>query len=295
LVFNEDFVDLSGIDMADARTPGFNFYRKQWFGGGPTPVDSIIQQSTSIVRIGQRPGTDYYANRGRIQTASNTSEGSYFGNAWGGGAYFEIRMKWSQDVVSGAPQFGIYLFLVEHLEDLDNSSEAKWIGAPTNYGHFGELDIFEFAGSDGDGTYTTKTRYQTTLHDWAGTSSNNYSEGHFYNSNTPIDLGFTPDWTQLHTYGAWWTPQADADTPGSMKFYFDGTHIEGADVYWLNSNWPNPVAWPGSWPTTPQDRSSPELADDLFAIIDSGHLALSLDGSTECGMDVDFVRVWQYL
>ena len=83
LVFNEDFIDLTGIDLADTRAGGFKFYPKQWFGGGATPTASIVQIAPSVVRLGQRPGTNYGSNRGRIQTASTTSEGSYFGNMLG--------------------------------------------------------------------------------------------------------------------------------------------------------------------------------------------------------------------
>jgi hypothetical protein len=187
--------------------------------------------------------------------------------------------------------FGIYLWPVEYLQDVDNNATSQWPGQAAGFGHFAELDIFEFAGTGGDGTtYTGRDRYQTTQHDWAGVAG---SYSHFYNANTPTLLGFVPDWTLFHTYGALWTPQANVSTPGSMKFYFDDQHIVGADVFWKNANFPSPVVWPGSWPTTPQDRSSAGLADDKFAIIDAGHLALGLDGDTEVGMDVDWVKVWQ--
>lgn len=295
LVFFEDFNGLGGIDMADARTAGFNFYRKQWFGGGPTPTTSIVQIAPSVVRLGQLPGQNYFNNRGRIQTAASTSEidDTFFGNAWGGssGAFFEVKMKWSVPAVPQTNQFGIYLFSLQVIADTDNNGQSQWPGQPAGYAHFAEVDIFEFRGVGVDGiTYNGMKKYSTTQHDWAGNSGSYINP---YNTNFEQTVGEgAPDWNQFHVYGANWVPQQSANSVGSMTFYFDGLPMPQR-VFWKNPNWPSPVAWPGSWPSTPQNRSTPALADAHFAVIDSHLMAMQLDGHTECGMDVDWVKVWQ--
>ena len=284
-LFFDDFTSTDTIDMANAKTAGFNWYREQWWGDGTTHLDSIGQSGT-VLRLGGGTG------RGRLQSAiAAPNPQNYIGNVWGGQAYFEVRMRFDPTDVDIEDYFGIYLFSIEHIYDNAAEGDARWPGQPAGYGHFCELDVFELARARPDHSYRGRNTYQGTHHDWSGT----YDPGRGWQRNIYNRAALQPagvaDWAQFHTYGALWIPQ-NGSTPGSIQWFFDDRPL--GSVYWLGPPGSPPLPGEGApYTATSVTQDSPAKADRTFAITDRHRLAMQLDGNAKLPMYVDWVRVRQ--
>ena len=225
LVFFDDFTSTDTIDVLGVKTTGPHWYREQWWGNGVTSLDSISQSGT-VLTLGAGTG------RGRLQSAiaADTPQ-KYLGNVWSGGAYFEVRMRFDPRLVGHMKgNFGIYLFSIEHIYDDAASGDARWPGQINGYGHFCELDMFEFAGSSADRTYNGKASFQGTIHDWSGTHDITYGWQHNISNSNSLQKVDEVNWDEFHTYGVLWIPQRGSK-PGSVQWFFDDTPL--GKVYWL--------------------------------------------------------------
>jgi UDP-glucuronate decarboxylase len=289
LVFFDDFASLDSIDMSDSRIEGYKWYRLQWWENGITNLD-CIRVSDSILYLGGGTG------RGRVQSAIPFSNLRHFiGNVWGGGAYFEVRMKFNPLLGAGVTGgLGAYLFSIEHIYFDLFPYDAQFPGQARGYAHFAELDIMELAGLSSRNDYVGKTGFQGTLHDWSGVydGAPTYRGWQFdlYNINSLHTAGAV-DWKQFHTYGALWVPQAGS-SPGYVRWFFDDRPL--GSVYWLGPmRSPPQISKDKQYKGVPIDQSTPLRAGPIFSVIDGQRLAMQLDGNPDWPILVDWVKVWQ--
>lgn len=285
LVFFDDFTSTATIDMANAQVDGFNWYREQWWGNGTTNLDNISQSGT-VLTLGGGTG------RGRLQSAiASANPQNYIGNGWGGGAFFEARMKFNPTNTNISGTFGIYLFSLPHIYDNPAVGDAKWPGQAPGYSHFTELDMFELSGFEPDNSYNGHHTFQGTVHDWSGTYNGTLWQRNIYNANSLQDVGAPPDWTAFHTYGVLWVPRTGT-TPGFVRWYFDGAPLGAA--YWIGQIDAPPLPGEGtSFTSTTVDQSTAGLATRTFAILDRHQLAMQLDGNPTLPILIDWIKVWR--
>jgi hypothetical protein len=131
LVFNEDFNSLSGIDMADSRQAGFNFYRFKPFGFGVLPT-SDMSVSNSVLTINQATG----GNDAGYAMGSTCGIGSnqFVGFTATGGGYFEARIANSATGSGGNGWPAFWSMSDDHL----------WQSVDVN---FWEVDFYEKLGN----------------------------------------------------------------------------------------------------------------------------------------------------
>ncbi len=180
LAFEEDFNGTGGIDMADSRQPGFNFYRFRPFGYPVMPV-SAFSVANSVLTINN---TGTFTTNNGLNTTCGQSGNTWIGYDAANGAYFEARIKCPQTDPSpsadGWPAFW------------SNSSKTMWGGIYTD---FFELDFFEKIPDELPNSYTSGA------HEWAspGQTRNDIIPGIL---NCPAGY----DWNAYHVYGLLWLP-----------------------------------------------------------------------------------------
>jgi hypothetical protein len=172
LVFNEDFNSLAGIDTANTRQPGFNFYRHMAFGG---PLTTNYSVSNSILTF-TGPGGSSNAS---FITTTGIANNQWIGHSFLDGAYFECSLAFNPTTgPTGWPAF--WSMADEHLWGGNNNG---WI----------ECDFFDkyFAGA---------TEYLSGGHWWTGPNQIVSQPA----VQSPDVTGF--DWNQFHTLGMLWVP-----------------------------------------------------------------------------------------
>jgi hypothetical protein len=153
-----------------------------------------------------------------IATAApaNNTQG-YVGNAFGGMAYFEAKIKFDPTTVNFSQGFPAFWgFSIEHAANMGADHPA---GTPAGFQHFIEDDFFEF-----DISWASSIAYGTAIHDWYGIYSSTCQEGYLKGSpgfcdvtkngvGTPYNNfvstkqnNVTIDWTQWHIIGQLWVP-----------------------------------------------------------------------------------------
>jgi hypothetical protein len=276
-VFFDDFTDGSTIDLTNTQTGNFNWYRSQWFNHGNTAIDAAdLSVSNSVLTIASTNGRELVS---AFDTDPQVPD-QFHGNVFGGGGYFEARLKYDPAQVGAiGPYF--YLMSIEHIadaaewNDTDNTSLGHWPGQQPRYGHWIEVDIFETLGNNA-------TAYQAHVHDWSGLKASKIDIRNDDSYWVAADL--TND---FHVYGALWVPQ-NGETPGRVEFYFD--NVKKQTVYFKG-----PVGDP-PLPGQPNGNWSPSLpgqAAQTYAVIDQHRLAMNLHGSATCPLHVDWVKVWK--
>jgi hypothetical protein len=200
LVFCEEFLDTSGIDMADTRQPGFNFYRHVPFG---FPQTTELSVSNSILTFTGPGGTANYS----LGSTCATTWPNWVGFDVTGGAYFEASIAFDPSIPApGWPAF--WSMADEHLWGGNNTG---WI----------EADFFEKF-------YEDTTRYLSGGHWWAPSDTPAVS---FLNVS-----GF--NWQQFHTFGFLWVPGSrwqhyrDNVSTGSLRYSSYSFLANGDNQHW---------------------------------------------------------------
>jgi hypothetical protein len=177
-----------------------------------------------------------------IATAApaNNTQG-YVGNAFGGAAYFEAKIKFDPTTVNFSQGFPAFWgFSIEHAANKGADHPA---GTPTGFQHFIEDDFFEF-----DIGWASSIAYGTAIHDWYGIYSSICQEGYLKGSpgfcdvtnnglGTPYNNfvstkqnNVTIDWTQWHIIGQLWVPGSPYFHPaGYVQNFIDGQPAYAGD------------------------------------------------------------------
>lgn len=276
IAFDDEFNSTSAIDMSNSHAAGYNWYLQNWFLTSSTDPSNVTI-SNGVLELGGGTG------KAALVSAFASSSGAYTGTVFGNGAYMEASIKFDPTAGGNATAWPAFWGMsVEHIIDSSGNGASHWAGQGDGYAHFAETDIMEYMGELGP------SQYVGAIHDWSGTYTS--GTGWQYNianyGNAFINLG-SVDWSAYHTYGLLWVPQ-EGSTPGHANWYFDGQAM--TSVYWLGPT--TSTSLPGSsdgWFTS----SSSGQATDTYSILDSQHLALSLQTDSSWPMYVDWVRVWQ--
>lgn len=230
LAFIEDFDDTSGIDMADTRQAGFNFYRATPFGFPQTPTSQILVSSNSILTVTSPADTAGYA----IGTTCGIGNNQWIGFDAVGGAYFEARLAVDPDVqgADGWPAFW------------SMASEHLWASSTAN--DFMEMDFFEKL------PLGSPTFYSSNTHDW------DYPGPTVENSaNNFIEPGGAFNFEEFHSYGTLWVPGSHiahyrdnvlifTETYASNPWMADGDD-NGYPIILGGDEWPLMVDWVRVW------------------------------------------------
>jgi hypothetical protein len=179
LAFEEDFNGTGGIDMADSRQPGFNFYRFRPHGYPVMPL-SAFSVANSILTINN---TGTFTTNNGLNTTCGQPGGTWTGYEAANGAYFEARIQNPQNdpspSVDGWPSFW------------SDPSRHMWGGVVTNYF---ELDFYEKIPDQFPNSYTCG------CHEWATTTQSRND----LNTILACPVGY--DWNAYHIYGLLWLP-----------------------------------------------------------------------------------------
>lgn len=210
----------------------------------------------------------------------------YRGSTFGGGGYFEARIRFDPTLGTGATQWPA--FWGEAIEspylNLDRAA-SQWPGQVNGYTHYSELDFFEAYWPAKTGPFGNPTSYLGTINNWYGPYPENVIRNY---DNNLIALG-SVDWNLFHVYGTLWVPQS-GNTPGHATWYFDDNEM--ITIYWRGPPGSPPLPFfSAEYPSyTP---SSIGQADRTYSILDSQNLALILSGDPNWPIYVDWVKVWQ--
>jgi hypothetical protein len=294
LVFSDDFTNPQTIDLTATGNAGFNWYRTKFFGYATEPVSTIAFTSDGLMLTPSSVTGSY--NIATAAPANNTQ--GYVGNAFGGAAYFEAKIKFDPTTVNFSQGFPAFWgFSIEHAANMGADHPA---GTLAGFQHFIEDDFFEF-----DISWASSIAYGTAIHDWYGIYSSTCQEG--YRNGLP---GFcdvtnngigTPynnfvstkhnsvmiDWTQWHTVGQLWVP-------GSRYLHAKGyvqNFIDGQPAYAGNGTYA-PLSKTG-WKDVASAFTDPLNSPTTFSVLDSDHLMIILGTGQGEPFTVRYVKVWQ--
>lgn len=293
LVFSDDFSNPKTIDLNATKQPGFNWYLTKFFGYETEPSSdfSIGPDGITITPTKNHGGYN-------IATAAPSSDStSYVGNAWGGGAYFEIKLKFDPSVVvfsNGYP--AVWGESLEHAIQKSHPPDM-----PDSFEHFIEDDFFEF-----NIKWAPTVAYGTAIHDWYGQYKSVCNYGYlagkigfcditnsgagtpYYNFVTGKPDGSIIDWNKWHTISQLWVPGTAAnDYRGYVQNFLDGVAMyAGAGAFSPLSK----VGWASNIPYTFTSLQNSEAA---FSILDKQRLFIILGTGANQPFTIRFVRVWQ--
>ncbi|HEY6463495.1 MAG TPA: hypothetical protein VIY73_25180, partial [Polyangiaceae bacterium] len=271
----------AGVDLADSRKSGFQWYLGQFFGGAPTSPSNLTFNADGTLAL---DGVGTNSNAGINSAAPASTAAGWVGVAFGGGAYFEATFAFNpQDTInakgSGWPAW--WAMAIEHLAGL---STQQWQGQPSGYSHFIETDFFEYDVW----SFAPHTQSGGATHDWYGVWNQTCGAGGYCNvsnsggggssfSNFVVQTPSATDYTQFHRFGYLWIP-ATATSKGSATYYFDGQPTNDTITWSQYSGSESPP--PGSAPWT-------------FGVLDQQHVALILGTGANEPMTLQSVTVWQ--
>jgi hypothetical protein len=253
---------------------GYKWYPQHFQGFTTTPNSAIEVANGALTLL-----TDVSGFGVGLQTAIPAANAQgWVGRAFGGGAYFEARIKFdpatinTADGVTSWPAF--WSVAIEFL--VGDSSAAYWPGQIPGYYHFAENDFFEYNLKRWYGV----NYYGGAVHDWYGTFNQCGNQWYCDVNNGETSVITVPpstDWTQYHTVGQLWIKGTAANgNQGSILYYFDGQPTSDT-VTWVDSG----------------DGTPPPTGDFIFSIIDKQHLMLVLGTGVNEPFTIDWVRVWQ--
>ncbi len=264
-VFSEDFTDISRFDLDNTGVPGFTWYMNRFYWSSPTVPSSVSLTPDGVVL------TDTISTAG----LSGARGSAMLGKAWGGGAYFEAELMFDPNQVfvedGDWPAFwGLSWEL---------AGDTNWApGKPSDYRHYGELDVMEYGFLNHRGYPPNTQVFWQTMHDWYGAApasgiANNAVSAYWANSNAPDIRGW-------HKYGALWIPGTPTAS-GSIQVYFDNQKAKGPSSNGL-------VTYPyGKGCVTPPTSAT------AYSVFDNSHFAMMLGSSPNAPMTVKSVKVWQ--
>lgn len=291
LVFDDEFNSISTVDVNNSGATGFNWYTRNFFGGFTTAGRiSVSGGALSLSNSDNHIGLDLAT----VAPAANAD--GFVGRAYGGGAYFEARLKFNPAAVNPGAT-GWPSFWSNSIEIWVNNGRwnANWPGQTpvssggpnSGYNHFAELDFLEY-------DLGTTAQFNNAFHDWYGVKNqcgggwycdinNNPNGGNggasSFTNGQPFVPGGAPDWSQYHTIGQLWVA-------GNAANGFNG-YVQG---YFDNVPTTAKVTWKG-----PPNANPPPVGTAQFSIIDQQHMAVVLgtDTSGNTQYTVDWVHVWQ--
>jgi hypothetical protein len=294
LVFSDDFTNPQTIDLNATGNAGFNWYRTKFFGYGTEPASTIAFTQDGLM-LTPMSNTGSY----NIATAApaNNAQG-YVGNAFGGVAYFEAKIKFDPTTINFSQGFPAFWgFSIEHAANMGADHPN---GTPTGFQHFIEDDFFEF-----DISWAPTIAYGTAIHDWYGIYSSTCQEGYRKGSpgfcdvtNNGVGTGYnnfvstkqnnvTIDWTQWHTVGQLWVSGSFLRrTPGYVQNF-----IDGQPAYAGNGTYA-PLSKTG-WKDVASAFIDPLNSPTAFSVLDSDHLMVILGSGLGQPFTVGYVKIWQ--
>lgn len=279
LSFADEFNTIDTIDL-NYSTP--NASRKNWY------FKSFWNPDTPAARVRVENGVlslDYMPGVYGLQTAAPDGLGGWVGRAFGGGGFFEARIRFNPDVfgpgsegirIGGASWPAFWSMAVEHGAFWTGADQ--WPGQPKGYSRFIENDFFEYLAW-GYGASKSKSSYGAVLHDWYGvwnqTCGNGYCDALDYGRDSVfITLPYEVNWNEFNTISQLWMPAKDGK-PGYALNFFNGRPVS-INYWWDEGN----------------DRAPPN-ARNRFSVMDRQRLFLVLGTGPGAPIQVDYVRVWQ--
>ncbi len=262
-------MSISSVVPAPAAAVGYNV---QTFGSAITIGGNWQETSGAIVSqnadgsVTIAGGNNAYNSE--LETAHPGSNGSFTGEAFGGGGYFQATLSFT-----GAPSTsgGWPAFWSNDIEMQSGNPDTQWQGQPSGYSDWLEPDFMEFlTGSN--------QSYGGAIHNWYGQLSNVQDTVTGNSSGSPFKLPAGTDVTQPHTYGFLWVP-ATATTQGYAKWFFDGVQVGRYCLTWYQYN--------------PAALSPPVDGSTAYSVMDTRHLYLILGTGPSNPMTVYSASVWQ--
>jgi hypothetical protein len=218
---------------------------------------NVVQNGDGSVTIAGG-GNGYNA-----QAVTYSFQGNGTKTAFGGGGYFEATLSWANDYngwgMSGSNGWPSWWTNV--------IDPIPWPGqGGSGYINSIEPDVMEFWGNN---------NYGSALHDWYG-DPNGGADDVVQGAASDLPAGF--DHSKPHRYGMLWVP-ATPTSKGYVKFYFDGVHRDGGDIYWdmYDPNQPPP----------------PVVGSTAGSVLDKEHIELLLGSGSNNPETVYKVQVWQ--
>ena len=301
LVFTDDFTNSQTIDLNATGNAGFNWYLTKFFGYGTEAASTIALTPDGLVLT---PSNDVGGNWNIATAAPASNTQGYVGNVFGGGAYFEAKIKFDPTTVNFSQGFPAFWgFSIEHAANMGADHPA---GTPAGFQHFIEDDFFEFDIHDNNGV-ASPTAYGAALHDWYGIFSSTCQEGYRAGlpgfcdvTNNGVGTNYnnfvstnrnnaTIDWTQWHIIGQLWVPGERQHPLGYVQNFIDG---QPAYAYGGTGKF-TPLSKTGWVDIFAVPYMDPFNRPTAFSVLDSDHLMIILGTGPGQPFTVGYVKVWQ--
>ncbi len=238
LVFQEEFRDLSGIDIHDSRKPGFNFYPKLIWGKYVMPREHIRVEDgiLHLVNPENHAQGDLFS---AVSTGRPKEWTGFTASKENGGAYFEASIAFDPGggPVDGFPAF--WTMAAEHF--FGNLRPAPY--------QYLEMDFMEYNPT----WYDDPTDYLQGNHIWTVDASGKRSRDPFPKPHRAmvIDTPRDTDFKRFNVFGCLWVPGPD----GRIDTYFNNRLMRSVssrnypDVSRVGDNLRYPVILGcGEWP-----------------------------------------------
>jgi hypothetical protein len=258
------------VDIDASYQRGFQFYMANYFGSSPAAASAATFNQDGTISLFDQDGA---VSNVVIGTAGKLSSApGFIGMAFGGGAYISAEIAFDPatvDLTKGCPAF--WTMAVEHLCLLNAPNDTVWAGQPSNFKHYIEVDIFEFARDQSK----YPTAYGATVRDWYGiwppwlVTDSDFNDGLVFGSPTGVD------YTAFNTVAMLWVP-ATATSKGFIRFFLNDSQV-GPTISWDQYN---------------DQPPPPDNAPWKFGIIDRQHLCV-MAGSSSGAIKVKSITVLQ--
>ena len=227
----------SNVDLGCTHNSGYQWYVWNYFGNtcerwmADDPFHFLADGSIKIDNSRDPSWFPTLATTTYIGSSPN-----FRGTAFGGGAYIEAEISIDEeDFAKGNWIPAFWMHTLNH--NLGTDAAQQWIGMPSPYAHFQEVDIMEFPFRKGSLMYTSTIHdlyghWGVTCPGWCKTSTD---RGEFSHAIVPKKT----NWIHPHRYGVLWVP-ATADSLGYYEFYFDDQPIAYKISYTQYLNQPAP-------------------------------------------------------
>lgn len=220
LELDEDFDNLSTIDLADSKAAGFKWYTHNLFPtssmptfgwhtnppSAPTPAANLSISAPSVLRI-YNPNFSQSGYQSQIWSVVDAGPGAYLGKVFKGPCVFDGLFSWDGRQSTFKPGWaGNPAFWGVSVDALTNNPRLK----AASHKHFVEWDVVEAAPSQSD-----TQGGSSTVHDWDNVVNNLASGVNALRSMQPGDFH---RWT-----GLWIPALASNYTLGRYLSFYDGT------------------------------------------------------------------------
>jgi len=267
LTFSSEF-DPKEIDLKGEYSSGFKWYLWNFFKSKAKADRIVFATDHTLTFLGDETGPN-----GQIASAAQARKG-FVGTAFGGGGYFEARLRFNPEQVIAGTKSGWPSFWSMALEHLVSQTPIDKKDS-SDYKRFVEVDFFEY---DLFPYLRERNVYGGAMHDWHGVWKKTCPGG-FCNVVFPSIKKWVPigtNFNEYHSYGFLWVP-ATPRKQGYAQYYFDNVPV-GSAIFWNE--------YQGKLDPSEERRRA-------FSIIDKQHLVLILGTGVDKPMSVQSVRVFQ--